>query len=303
MDTAGLLTLALLLDALLGEPGWLWSRLPHPAVLMGRGIGWLESRLNRGTGAQRLAAGNVTLLAIVAVAGAVGWLIQQLGPVAIIPAAAILLAQRSLVDHVRAVADGLRMSLAEGRRAVGRIVSRDTAAMDGPAVTRAAIESAAENLSDGVIAPAFWFLVAGLPGLAIYKAVNTADSMIGYRTDRYERFGKAAARADDLLNLIPARLTALILAGTHGGLGHWRDILAEGRRHRSPNAGWPEAALAGALPVRLSGPRVYGNTIADEPWVNAAGPDADAPSLTRGLGLYRRTMALCGLLLVVLALL
>lgn len=277
MDTAGLLTLALLLDALLGEPGWLWSRLPHPAVLMGRGIGWLESRLNRGTGAQRLAAGNVTLLAIVAVAGAVGWLIQQLGPVAIIPAAAILLAQRSLVDHVRAVADGLRMSLAEGRRAVGRIVSRDTAAMDGPAVTRAAIESAAENLSDGVIAPAFWFLVAGLPGLAIYKAVNTADSMIGYRTDRYERFGKAAARADDLLNLIPARLTALILAGTHGGLGHWRDILAEGRRHRSPNAGWPEAAMARAIGTALSGPRAYDGRMQDFPWVFPQGDRAPGP--------------------------
>src|SRR6056297_786791 len=184
---------------------------------------------------------------------------------------AVLLAQRSLVDHVRAVADALRLSVAEARRAVGMIVGRDTAKMDQPDIARAAIESAAENLSDGVIAPAFWFLVAGLPGLLIYKIVNTADSMIGYRTPRYEAFGWAAARLDDVLNVIPARLTALLIAASHWVLRDWRAVMAEARLHRSPNAGWPEAAMARALNVALSGPRSYDGTVQHFPWVHGFG--------------------------------
>ncbi|MFD1509579.1 adenosylcobinamide-phosphate synthase CbiB [Lacimonas salitolerans] len=263
------LTFAMLLDALLGEPRWLWSRAPHPAVLMGRAVGWCDSRFNRGTA--RRAKGVLVMAALCLCAGVLGGLLSLGGPVVEILVAAILLAQKSLVDHVAAVATGLRQGLPQGRAAVAMIVSRDTTAMDLSATARAAIESAAENLSDGVIAPAFWFAVAGLPGLLIYKITNTADSMVGYRTPRHEQFGWAAARLDDLLNLIPARLTALLIATC---AGRWRDlpaIRADARLHRSPNAGWPEAAMARALGIALSGPRAYDGAMRDFPWVNGAG--------------------------------
>ncbi|KAA2313589.1 cobalamin biosynthesis protein [Pseudooceanicola sediminis] len=269
MSHAAILTLALLLDALLGEPRWIWSRLPHPAVLMGRLIGWADRQMNHGT--QRRLRGLALTALLVVIGWFLGTAIAALGWLPQLLVAAILLAQRSLVQHVAAVARALRISLPEGRRSVAMIVGRDTAGMDGPAVARAAIESAAENASDGVIAPAFWFLVAGLPGLLIYKLINTADSMIGYRTPRYERFGWAAARTDDLLNLIPARLSALALAALSGHLGQWRAIVAEANRHRSPNAGWPEAAMARALDVALSGPRAYDGQMRDYPFVHPTG--------------------------------
>ena len=198
-----------------------------------------------------------------------GWLIHLVPDFGLLEilVGAVLLAQRSLVDHVRAVGDALRLSLGEGRRMVARIVGRDTAAMDEPAVSRAAIESAAENLSDGVIAPAFWFLIGGLPGLLLYKITNTADSMIGHRTPRYEEFGWAAARFDDLLNLIPARLTAALIALTHGRFDAAPVILRDAPLHRSPNAGWPEAAMAVTLNTALSGPRSYDGQMRDFPWV------------------------------------
>lgn len=276
MSHAAILALALVLDAVLGEPDWLWSRLPHPAVAMGRAVAALDRRLNRGAvrgttqSRARLVRGALALALLVVGAGALGLGIAALGPWAELVCAAILLAQKSLVAHVRAVARGLRGSLAEGRRAVAMIVSRDCRDMDEPRVARAAIESAAENLSDGVVAPAFWFLLLGAPGILVYKAVNTADSMIGYRTARYEAFGKAAARADDLLNLLPARLTGLAIAALRGGLRHWGGIAADARAHRSPNAGWPEAAMARALGVALAGPRSYDGTMRELAWVNAA---------------------------------
>ena len=277
------------LDAALGEPRWLWSRLPHPAVLMGRAVGWLDARMNRGAG-QR-AKGVAAVVALVSGAGALGLVLSQAGPLAEIAVAAILLAQRSLVDHVRAVADGLRLSTGDGRRMVARIVSRDTKAMEPPDIARAAIESAAENLSDGVIAPAFWFLVAGLPGILIYKVVNTADSMIGYRTPRHEAFGWAAARLDDLLNLIPARLTAALIRAV-GGRGDWRGIVADARRHKSPNAGWPEAAMARALDLALAGPRVYDGARRDYPWVNGtARRDIGADDIAGAVAILWRAWA------------
>ena len=280
MSHALLLIPALLLDALFGEPDWLWSRLPHPAVLIGRVIGWADRRFNRG--AARRLRGLLLLLALVAGAALISQAIAALGAWAEVLCAAILLAQRSLADHVQAVADALRLGVADGRMAVARIVGRDTAAMDGPAITRAAIESAAKNLSDGVVAPAFWFLIGGLPGILVYKAVNTADSMIGYRTERHARFGWAAARTDDLLNLIPARLTALILAALTGGLRHWPAIVAEARQHRSPNAGWPEAAMARALDTALSGPRAYGGEMREFPWVHPQGDRTPGPQAIEG---------------------
>lgn len=290
--SAVLLIPALLLDAALGEPKWLWDRLPHPAVLMGRAVGWLDRTLNHG--ADRRAKGVLAVVALVTGAGLPGWLIAAVpdfGMLEVI-AAAILLAQRSLVDHVQAVGDGLRLSLAEGRRMVARIVGRDTGALDGPGVARAAIESAAENLSDGVVAPVFWFLVAGLPGMLIYKAVNTADSMIGHRTPRHEAFGWAAARLDDVLNWIPARITAALIALAHGWFDA-RPILRDGPLHRSPNAGWPEAAMAVVLDVALSGPRSYHGVTKDYPWVwpegrrdpGPAAVDAAVSALWRAWGL------------------
>lgn len=264
--SATLLLPAMLLDAALGEPKWLWSRWPHPAVLMGRAVGYVDGRLNRG-GDRRLkgvlAMGGLALLAL-----AVGQLIHILpdfGLVEIV-VVAILLAQRSLVDHVRTVADALRLSLGDGRRAVAMIVGRDTGGMTPSDVARGAIESAAENLSDGVVAPVFWYLVLGLPGLVLYKMTNTADSMIGHRTPRHEQFGWAAARFDDVLNWVPARLTAILIAVTHG----WFDpapVLRDAPLHRSPNAGWPEAALAPVLDVALAGPRRYNGRMTDYPWV------------------------------------
>jgi len=275
MSTPAILALAMLLDAAMGEPEWLWRRLPHPAVLMGRLIGWGDQRLNHGQA--RRAKGVALLIALMIGAAVLGWLLSLFGPIVEVIIAAILLAQRSLVEHLRAVADGLRQSLPAGRRAVAMIVSRDIAEMTEDAVARSAIESGAENLSDGIIAPALWFLLAGLPGLLVYKIVNTADSMIGYRTPRYAEFGWAAARMDDLLNLAPARLTALLIALPGGVLHHWRDIRADAALHRSPNAGWPEAAMARATGVALAGPRAYDGQLQQFAWVHGAGARVIGP--------------------------
>lgn len=263
------LFLAMILDAVMGEPRWLWSRLTHPAVAMGRLIGWADQRFNHGTG--RKAKGVATMAGLVLGAWVLGRMLQAVpGQIIDIVICATLLAQRSLCDHVSAVATALQQGIPAGRQAVAMIVGRDTRNMDAPAISRAAIESAAENLSDGVIAPAFWFAVAGLPGLLIYKITNTADSMIGYRTARHAQFGWAAARFDDVLNLIPARLTALLL-WLPGRNGTWRDIARDARLHRSPNAGWPESAMARALNTALSGPRSYDGALRDFPWVHPKG--------------------------------
>lgn len=300
MSTAAVLICALCLDAILGEPRWLWDRIPHPAVLMGRLVGFLDERFNSDN-SQRL-NGILCTVALVIVGGVVGYLLSMAGPVVEIIAAAILLAQKSLVQHVVAVADGLRMSLPEGRRMVARIVSRDTSAMDETLVARAAIESAAENLSDGVIAPAFWFLIAGLPGLVVYKLINTADSMIGYRTPRHETFGCAAARLDDVLNLIPARLTSALLA-LPARCFDLAGIRADARRHRSPNAGWPEAALSRALGVALAGPRAYDGQMQDFPYVNPEGRSILTPvDIDAGIAMLWKAwagfLALCVLLVL-----
>ncbi len=299
MSMAAVLTLALVLDALLGEPRWLWDRVPHPAVVMGRAVGALEKMLNHGAARRWRGVGAVVVL--VAGAFGAGSALALAGPLAEIVLGAILLAHRSLVDHVRDVARGLRASTEAGRRAVAMIVSRDTNAMEPPQIARSAIESAAENFSDGIVAPAFWFLIGGLPGLMIYKIVNTADSMIGYRTERYEAFGWTAARLDDLMNLVPARLTAVLITIVAGGAGQWRLIAADAALHRSPNAGWPEAAMARAINVALAGPRSYDGQMRDFPFVHDAGArDIGAADIERAIGvLWRAWGAGLGLVMVV----
>jgi adenosylcobinamide-phosphate synthase len=300
--TAPILALALVLDALLGEPDWLWRHLPHPAALMGRLIATLDRRFNRPPDAKL--AGLLMTIALVTFAGTLGWLIHLIPDYGLLEllTVAILLAQRSLVDHVRAVATGLRRSLDDGKRAVALIVGRDIAPMRGPDVARGAIESAAENLSDGVIAPAFWYLVGGLPGLLVYKMANTADSMVGHLTPRHRDFGWASARWDDLLNLIPARLTALLIALSHG----WTDpgpVLRDAPKHRSPNAGWPESVLAPILNVALAGPRSYNGVMTDYPWVWPEGRrDPGADDIDAACAALWRTWGLMLALVTLLAL-
>ncbi len=269
--SAPLLVFALILDAIFGEPKWLWSRAPHPAVLMGRLIDACEKAFNSGD--DRRLKGTVVIGLLAALMIALGWVISllPLGWLWSTLLAAILIAQKSLSQHVLAVADALRASTEDGRASVAMIVGRDTGEMDGPDIARAAIESAAENLSDGVIAPAFWFLIAGLPGILAYKMINTADSMIGHRTERYADFGWAAAKLDDLVNWPAARLTAVLIALAHWRSRAWVTAQSFAPFHRSPNAGWPEGAMAGVLEVALAGPRRYGGALTDDPFVNPEG--------------------------------
>lgn len=296
-----ILVFAMILDALFGEPRWLWTRLPHPAVLMGRLIGWCDTTFN--TGDQKRLKGVATIGALCAGSAVLGWVLQLVpGAVLDVIVLAILLAQKSLVDHVQAVGDALRLSLGDGRRSVAMIVGRDTGAMDEPAVARSAIESAAENLSDGVIAPIFWFAVAGLPGLLIYKITNTADSMIGYRTEKHAAFGWAAARLDDLLNIVPARLTALMIWAVTTRPDPLA-IIREAPLHRSPNAGWPEAAMAHSLDIALSGPRSYEGQLRDYPFVNGDGErKLDPDDIDRAVAVLWKTWGLALVLAFIIAL-
>jgi adenosylcobinamide-phosphate synthase len=296
---ASALVFALLLDATMGEPAWLWSRFPHPAVVMGRVISWLDRQLN--TGSDKKKNGVIATAALVLGAIVLGLALGQLGAIVEIIVAAVLLAQRSLASHVTAVADALRLSVGDGRLVVARIVSRDCREMSPAQVARAAIESASENLSDGIIAPAFWFLIAGLPGLLVYKIINTADSMIGYRNVKYKDFGWAAARTDDVLNLIPARLTGLMIATLSRQLGQWRAITKDARRHRSPNAGWPEAAMARALGIALAGPRSYDGQMQPLAWVNGnANQNIGADEIDKSVSILWRVWWLTlGLVIIV----
>jgi len=301
-----MMLVGLALDLCLGWPGWLHARIGHPVMWLGAVIAALEARWNSGARARRLAMGGLATAAAVTLAAVPALAVQWMLPGGIAGAliggvlAWPLIALRSMHDHVAAVA----RPLAEGdldaaRAAVAMIVGRDPSLLEEAGVARAGIESLAENTGDGIVAPVVWGAVAGLPGIAAYKALNTLDSMIGHRDDRFEAFGKGAARLDDLANLVPARLTGLLFAlaaPRHAGRA-LRSMLRDARHHRSPNAGWPEAAMAGALGVRLSGPRTYGDHVSDEPWLNGAAPDPDATDMQRALALYARAMAILALAL------
>lgn len=307
-DTFALLLLALLLEACFGYPAGIYARIGHPVTWIGALIGRLDRALNReGDGfALRRGKGAFALLAVLAIVAGISIVltlaVAPLGLLALLPLAILastLLAQRSLHEHVARVAAALDAEgLAGGRREVAMIVGRNPASLDEAGVARAAIESLSENFSDGVVAPAFWLGAAGLPGIALYKAINTADSMIGHKTERHLAFGWAAARLDDLVNLPASRLTALLLIAAaaldrdaDAGAG-WRAVTRDARHHRSPNAGWPEAAMAGSLGLRLAGPRIYGKTRVDDVWMGDGRAKATAADIRRALRLYRRACLL-----------
>lgn len=236
---------------------------------MGKTVGYIDKTYNRGS--RRKLAGTPSFGLLVVGAAALGVVITLVPGVWLdVIIGAMLLAHKSLIEHVAAVGSGLRMSLAQGKRAVAMIVSRDTRDMNETAVARSAIESGAENFSDGVIAPLFWFMICGVPGLLVYKITNTADSMIGYKTERHRDFGWAAARFDDVLNWIPARITGGIIWLTDGATDIAK-LAADAQLHRSPNAGWPEAAMAYKLNIALAGPRSYDGQQTDFAYVNTAG--------------------------------
>jgi len=297
----GLAAAALLLEAAAGYPDALFRAIRHPVVWAGALIGWLDRTLNRDglPSAERKLRGVLAVVVLLAAATLPAAALQAVLPWPVLAVlAATLPAQRSLHSYVAAVGTALRDGgLPAGRRAVAHIVGRNPDTLDEAAVIRAAIESLAENFSDGVVAPAVWGLLAGLPGMAAYKAVNTADSMIGHLTPRHGSFGWAAARLDDLVNLPASRLSVLWLAaaacllpGASPGAA-LRAALRDAGRHRSPNAGWPEAAMAGALGLRLAGPRTYGAVRVEDAWMGDGRAAPRLADLDQALALYRRACA------------
>jgi len=287
---------ALAVEAAVGWPAWVYARIGHPVGAFAAIISGCEMRWNQPTwsfAARRMVGVGVVLLLIVVVGGTAfvlqrgSAMLGEWGWVACALLAVPGLAQRSLFDHVRAVQVALANGdLDAGRSAVAMIVGRDPQRLDTAGVARAAIESLAESFCDGVAAPLFWLIVGGLPGLWVYKAINTADSLIGHREPRWRAFGWAAARTDDVLNLIPARLAGVLLCLV--GAGGWRVMWRDAGKHASPNAGWTEAAMAGALRLSLAGPIAYDNVVVAKPWIGDGRRDADARDIGRALALYVR---------------
>ena len=306
----------MLIELCLGYPQPLTRAIGHPVTWIGRLIGELDRALNRDASeaARRRAAGIVAVTIVVAIVGTIAFTVEYellrvpFGIFVTALLASTLIAQRSLHRHVANVAIALETGdIALGRTAVSHIVGRDTEALDQAGVARAAIESLAENFSDAVVAPVLWLAIAGLPGAALYKAINTADSMIGHRTARYAVFGWAAARLDDLVNLPASRLAALLLVAAAAlrrgasSVEAWRTVWFDAPRHRSPNAGYPEAAMAGALGLSLAGPRVYDGVRVEDATMGGGRRDANATDIRRALALYRAADAILIALLAVMA--
>ncbi|WJY25784.1 adenosylcobinamide-phosphate synthase CbiB [Alteriqipengyuania flavescens] len=309
MTAAWIMMAGLAIEAVVGWPEAVDKRIGHPV----RWFGWLVERTERLGNRQsrsrsaRIATGGLVTLFLVALAGLIGLAIQLLLPAGWLGLALIallassLIAARSLREHVAAVVEAFDTTGIEAaRHSLSRIVGRATAELDEPAIARAAIESLAENTSDGVTAPLFWGALFGLPGLFAYKAINTLDSMIGHRNARYEAFGKIAARLDDLANLIPARLTGILFALCAGSGQAILIMFRDAGRHRSPNAGWPESAMAGALGIRLSGPRTYGETTSNDPWLNSGAREPSGADIRRALDLYRWVVIAMAIILALL---
>jgi adenosylcobinamide-phosphate synthase len=309
--------LALLVEAIVGYPDWAVKRVGHPVIWIGRLIVWCDRTLNRESwsGVPRRLGGFAALLLIVGIPAGVAFVLERvvfLLPFGILIAgllASTLVAQRSLYMHVARVAAALdEGGIVAGRKAVAHIVGRDPDALDEGGICRAAIESLAENFSDGVVAPAFWMAVGGLAGGVAYKAINTGDSMIGHRTARHQDFGYAVARLDDLVNLPASRLSALLIIAAAAVTANasapeaWKAVWRDARRHRSPNAGYPEAAMAGALGLALAGPRVYGGVTVTDALMGDGRRDATPQDIRAALTLYRRADAIFVLLVALLAL-
>jgi adenosylcobinamide-phosphate synthase len=309
--------LACIIERFIGYPKGLFKRVGHPVQWIGMLITWLDTRLNKKPGeeVEGLLRGGVAV-AILLVATALpaymlqdvfntvygGWILNAL-------VATAFIAQKSMRDHVVEVVHALSSSLASGRTSVSKIVGRETKDLDESGVAKAALESLAENTADGIVAPVFWYAVAGLPGLVAYKAINTADSMIGHKSDRYLFFGFCAAKLDDLVNLPASRLTALFFAtsafirNTDAGKAAWAAVWRDAHKHRSPNAGWPEAAMAGALGLRFGGPRNYDDGLVDLPWMGDGRDTMNRADIETGLQLYDRALWIMFGLLAVLAIL
>lgn len=294
-------------ESVVGWPDWLFRRISHPVVWLGTLITWLEARLNnpKYTQSKRAWFGALTTAICVSVSALFGWCIALMSentPIGIaiqILCVSSLLASKSLYDHVHAVRAPLeQQDLVRARTQVAKIVGRDTRSLEETGIACAGLESLAENTSDGVTAPLLWGCLFGLPGIAAYKAINTLDSMIGHKSERYQAFGRFAARLDDAANLVPARLTGLLFSASSASAQAVKAMLHDARRHASPNAGWPEAAMAGALGIRLGGPRIYaeGSKTSEAAWLNRSGRPARADDLGRGLALYVRAMVLLALL-------
>jgi adenosylcobinamide-phosphate synthase len=313
ISTLMILLIALIVDRFVGDPDWLWRRFSHPVVLFGKAIEIADKQFNHPETSelQREKLGFISiavlLIAVVVMGLIASSLFERLGflgtalEIAIL---AVFLAQKSLADHVKAVATGLRQSgLEGGRSAVSMIVGRKPETLDESGVCRAAVESLAENASDGVVAPALWYAVFGLPGLFVYKLLNTADSMIGHKTDRHRSFGRASAKLDDLASWVPARLTAMFIILSRSLSDIEENVVSLWRNaklHRSPNAGWPESAMAIVLGIALGGPRIYDGDMADEPFMNASGrQELTADDIDAAIAVFYRAMLVgMGFLLV-----
>lgn len=313
---APLALLALLIELVAGYPNALTKSIGHPVTWMGRLIAFLDARLNRedADAEARRRAGAIALFLLLLIVGAIAFVVETallllpFGLIFAALAASTFIAQRSLYMHVANVGEALeRGNLQKAREEVAHIVGRDTAKLDEAGVARAAIESLAENFSDGVVSPVFWIGLAGLTGGAVYKAINTADSMIGHRSERYESFGKPAAQLDDLVNLPGARLSGVLivaaaaLGGSSSAVGAWHTMLGDASKHASPNAGYPEAAMAGALGLALGGPRAYGGKETDGAWLGEGRRDAKAADVQAALELYGRADGLLIALVFMLA--
>lgn len=311
MSGAAIMLVAMAIDALIGWPARLYAVVGHPVTWIGALIAKLDAWLNieeTDPGKRRL-AGIATAVIVIAIAADLAWMISWFLPegwIGVLIGGVLawpFIAIHSMHGHVRAVAQPLSDGDLDGARgAVAMIVGRDPAQLDEPGVARATIESLAENTSDGIVAPVFWGTIFGLPGITAYKAINTLDSMLGHRSPRYATFGWASARIDDVANLIPARLTGFLFAivspNRRAALG---TMMRDARHHRSPNAGWPEAAMAGALDIRLSGPRVYADGVAEEPWVNGEAADPGPADIDRGLSLFRGALIALAVLVFIAA--
>jgi adenosylcobinamide-phosphate synthase len=304
--------IALIIDAAIGWPDALYRRIGHPVTWIGALIAQLEGRFNTPARARKI--WGVAVCSIVTAAAALPALVLVWALVWALPSGLLgalimgvlcwpLVAARAMYTHVEAVRRPLMAGdMAGARHHVSMIVGRDPAQLDEAGIARAALESLAENTSDGITAPLFWGAVLGPVGIAAYKAINTLDSMIGHKSPRYLEFGWFSARLDDWVNLIPARATGAIFAAMSGSpIRSARAMLSDARAHRSPNAGWPEAAMAGALNIRLSGPRSYGDTVTQEPWLNAAAPDPTPASIAAGLSIYLRSIAALALCLLLIS--